>query len=129
MKLADIERLKECLSELTDTTIYKYEKEVNKTRNNKLNEFESLLEGLMGLNGEAGEAIDILKKQMFQDHKEDYKHIASELGDCCWYITVTANAMGYSLVDILNMNIEKLHKRYPNGFDSAKSIDRSEDDI
>lgn len=89
----------------------------------------SMLHGLMGLNGEAGEAIDILKKSLFQGHVLDKEHLAKELGDVAWYLAVTANSIGYSLEDIFKMNIEKLKARYPDGFDTKKSTNRAEDDI
>lgn len=88
-----------------------------------------LEEGLMGLNGEAGEAIDILKKFLFQDHELDKVHLAKELGDIAWYLALSADALGYDLETILNMNIEKLRLRYPNGFDSNLSIHRRTNDI
>lgn len=90
---------------------------------------QSILHGLMGLNGEAGEAIDILKKAMFQGHDLDVEHLAKELGDVAWYLAVTANAIGYSLDDIFRMNIEKLKARYPDGFETEKSTNRVEGDI
>lgn len=90
---------------------------------------QSILHGLMGLNGEAGEAIDISKKAMFQGHDLDVEHLAKELGDVAWYLAVTANAIGYSLDDIFRMNIEKLKARYPDGFDTEKSTNRVEGDI
>lgn len=90
---------------------------------------QSILHGVMGLNGEAGEAIDILKKAMFQGHDLDTEHLAKELGDVAWYLAVTANAIGYSLEDIFKMNIEKLKARYPKGFDTERSTNRAEDDI
>lgn len=48
-----------------------------------------LLNSLMGLNGEAGEAIDILKKHLFQGHELDTEHMAKELGDVAWYLAVS----------------------------------------
>lgn len=67
-----------------------------------------LLNGLMGLNGEAGEAIDILKKHLFQGHELDTAHMAKELGDVAWYLAVSANAIGYDLETIMQMNVDKL---------------------
>lgn len=84
-----------------------------------------ILNGLMGLNGEAGEAIDILKKHFFQGHDLDKKELATELGDIAWYLAVSADAIGYDLETILQMNINKLKDRYPDGFDSFKSINRN----
>lgn len=85
--------------------------------------------GLMGLNGEAGEAIDILKKFLFQGHELDVQHLAKELGDVAWYLAVSADALGYSLEDIFKMNIEKLRARYPNRFDPELSKNRKADDV
>lgn len=94
-------------------------------------EFARLTEGLMGLNGEAGEAIDILKKCMFQGHNlmEEKEHLAKELGDVAWYLALCADAIGYTLDDIFFLNLQKLQKRYPDGFDPDRSIKREANDI
>lgn len=95
----------------------------------KISETTRLENGLMGLNGEAGEAIDILKKFLFQGHELDKKHLAKELGDVAWYLAVSADALGYYLEDIFQMNIDKLKARYPDGFDQERSVNRKEGDI
>ena len=86
----------------------------------------AILHGLMGLSGESGEAIDIFKKHLFQGHDFDVKHLAEELGDVAWYLAATAHAIGYDLETIFNMNIEKLKKRYPKGFNSSNSVNRND---
>lgn len=88
---------------------------------------ERLLNGLMGLNGEAGEAIEILKKFFFQGHSLNYDRITEEIGDALWYITLCAKAMGKTLEDIARYNIEKLEKRFPNGFSTERSVHRQEE--
>ena len=88
-----------------------------------------MLNGAMGLNGEAGEVIDIVKKHIFQGHKLDTDHIAKELGDCLWYIAVCAKGAGYSLDEIAEMNKAKLRNRYPDGFEADKSLHRAKGDI
>ncbi len=88
-----------------------------------------LMNGLMGLNGEAGEAIDILKKHLFQNHGLDRAHLAKELGDVAWYLAISADALGYTLEEILQTNVEKLRARYPDGFDSERSTHRKEGDL
>ncbi len=88
-----------------------------------------ILNGVMGLNGEAGEAIDMVKKATFQGHDLDYRHIAKELGDILWYIAVTAQGIGYDLETIMQMNVEKLRSRYPDGFEAEKSMHRKDGDI
>ena len=90
---------------------------------------ELMLNGVMGICGEGGEACDLLKKHLFQGHDLDKEHFAKELGDCLWYIAVAAEGAGYKLDDIMSMNIEKLKKRYPDGFEAELSINRKSDDI
>ena len=88
-----------------------------------------LLNGVLGLTGEAGECADLLKKHLFQGHELDEEHLVKELGDVAWYLAVTAHALGYDLETILQMNVDKLWKRYPTGFDAARSQHRGENDV
>lgn len=110
-------------------TINDYQKEALRTEAGADNSYPRILNGLMGLNGEAGEAIDILKKHLFQGHDLNKEHIAKELGDVAWYLAVSADAIGYKLEDILQMNVDKLKQRYPQGFKSELSINRNKNDI
>lgn len=123
-------------------TINEYQKEALRTEHGIERSFVYLFEnpeegkkwhrltnGLMGLNGESGEAIDLLKKTLFQKHEFDREHMAKELGDVAWYLAVSADAIGYSLEEILQMNVEKLRARYPDGFDSERSQHREEGDV
>ena len=83
---------------LSNMTINEYQKEALRTApTNWRDPIEPLENGLMGLNGEAGEAIDILKKHLFQGHPLDREHLATELGDVAWYLAVSADALGYTL--------------------------------
>ena len=95
-----------------------------RTRNKLLTKTRTFENGVMGLCGEAGELIDHVKKHMFQGHSLDKEYIAKELGDILWYLSLTAHAIDYNLEDIANKNIDKLKKRYPNGFEADKSINR-----
>lgn len=88
-----------------------------------------MLQGVMGMNGEAGEAIDLVKKFIFHGHKLDKEHLAKELGDVLWYVATCAEALGYSLDVIMKMNIDKLAARYGEAFDSEKSQHRKEGDV
>ena len=110
-------------------TINEYQKEALKTESGMNHDYPRILNGLMGLNGEAGEAIDILKKHLFQGHDLDRDHIAKELGDVAWYLAISADAIGYDLETVLQMNIDKLKSRYPDGFESCKSVHRKSGDI
>ena len=110
-------------------TVNEYQKLVMKTLNPDLDKKDVLINGVMGLCGESGEAIDIVKKWLAQGHELDKEHLAKELGDIAWYLAETATALVLSLSDIFEANIEKLKKRYPEGFDSEKSVNRIEEDL
>lgn len=110
-------------------TINEYQKEALRTESGMNKEYPRLLNGLMGLNGEAGEAIDILKKHLFHGHKLDEEHLVKELGDVAWYLAISANALGYDFETILQINIDKLKARYPDGFETEKSLHRKSGDI
>lgn len=110
-------------------TINEYQKAALRTASSENEKYPRILNGLMRLNGEAGEAIDILKKHLFHGHDLDKEHLAKELGDVAWYLAVSADAIGYDLETILQMNVDKLMKRYPDGFDTEKSKHRQENDI
>ena len=88
-----------------------------------------LINSVMGLCGESGEAIDIVKKWLMQGHELDKEHLIKELGDVAWYLAVSANAIGYDLETIMQMNVDKLKARYPDGFDAEHSLHRNQDDI
>jgi len=107
-------------------TINEYQKLAMKTLNPELTKKDILINGVMGLCGESGEAIDIVKKWLAQGHELDREKLAKELGDIAWYLAETAFALEIPLEEILQGNIEKLTKRYPEGFDSERSLFRTE---
>ena len=88
-----------------------------------------LINGVMGLCGEAGEAIDIVKKHLAQGHELDREGLIKELGDVAWYLAETATALGIDLDEVLERNIDKLKKRYPEGFSAEKSQHRQAGDV
>lgn len=96
------------------------------TLNRKLDKKEILTNSVMGLCGESGEACDIVKKHLFHGHELDRDSLIKELGDVAWYLAEAAEALDVSLDEILERNIEKLKKRYPEGFSEEKSINRTE---
>lgn len=110
-------------------TINEYQQLALRTINPELSPKEQLLNGLMGLCGESGEAIDIMKKHLAQKHDLDKEHLANELGDVAWYLAVASYFLGCDLETIMDKNIEKLRKRYPVRFEADLSINRAEDDI
>ena len=109
-------------------TINEYQQRAMATLNPKLTERDVLINSVMGLCGESGEAIDIVKKWLAQGHALDREHLAGELGDVAWYLAEAATALGMPLEDILRANLEKLERRYPDGFSTERSVGREADD-
>lgn len=109
--------------------INEYQRLAMQTLNPELNKKEVLINSVMGLCGESGEAIDIVKKWFAQGHELDKEHLKKELGDIAWYLAEAATALDTTLEEILQANIEKLQKRYPEGFNKEKSLTRLKGDI
>ena len=78
----------------------------------------------LGMAGEAGEIIEVIKKERFHSHPRDRHHLVNELGDLFFYFTLMLEAQGYTLDGIIEENILKLNKRYPRGFEKERSIHR-----
>lgn len=93
------------------------------------NREEWLLNAALGLSGESGEVADIIKKYRFHGHELNLDELKKELGDCCWYIALFCTALKIDLQEVMEDNIEKLKKRYPEGFDKSRSINREENKI
>lgn len=110
-------------------TINEYQKLAMRTSSKDMSPDYHLLNGVLGLTGESGEVADLVKKNWMQGHVLDLEHVAKELGDICWYIAEAATAIGYDMETIMQMNIDKLKKRYPEGFDSERSQHREKGDI
>lgn len=87
-----------------------------------------VLNGVLGLGGESGECIDLVKKHLFQGHDLNKDDLVKELGDVLWYIAETASGLGVSLSEVARINLEKLHKRYGGDrFSAEKSRHRSDE--
>ena len=106
-------------------TVNEYQNLAMTTLNRELSQKDILINAVMGLCGESGEAIDIVKKHLFQGHGLDKEKLAKELGDIAWYLAEAATALDMDLEDIFDANIEKRRKRYPEGFDAERSIHRN----
>ena len=109
-------------------TINEYQVLAMTTLNPELSKKDVLINGVMGLCGEAGEAIDIVKKHLHQGHALDKAALAKELGDIAWYLAEAATALDMPLGDILQGNIDKLKARYPEGFEADRSRIRPQED-
>lgn len=103
-----------------------YQKLAMTTLNPALSQKDVLLNGVMGLCGESGEAIDIVKKHLHQGHALDREKLIKELGDIAWYLAETAFALDVDLDEVFEGNIAKLKARYPEGFDTQRSVHRTD---
>ena len=85
-----------------------------------------LIISALGLAGEAGEFANLVKKLTAHGHEISAEILADELGDVLWYVAEAATACGLSLGEIGRQNVEKLRRRYPQGFETERSINREE---
>ncbi len=105
-------------------TANEYQTEAMGFMNAAFSKSDALLNGVMGLCGESGECIDLVKKHLHQGHDLDREAMKKELGDVAWYLAETAWALDISLEEVLRGNLEKLKRRYPGGFSAEKSRNR-----
>ena len=91
--------------------INEYQKEAMTLLNPEIPQRDVLLNALMGLCGESGEAIDLMKKHLFQGHELDREKLIKELGDVAWYLAEAATGLDIDLSEVLQRNLDKLHAR------------------
>ena len=101
-----------------------YQRLAMTTLNPALEKKDVLINAVMGLCGESGEAIDLVKKHLHQGHELDKEKLIKELGDIAWYLAEAAHALDTDLDAVFEGNIAKLKARYPEGFDSERSVNR-----
>ena len=109
--------------------VNEYQRMAMTTLNPHLSKKDVLINSVMGLCGESGEAIDIVKKWLAQGHELDKERLTKELGDIAWYLAEAATALDLPLEQVFQVNIDKLRKRYPNGFEVRKSLVRLKGDL
>lgn len=110
---------------------------IKKINNNQLVNSDELiipdiggvLNGCLGLAGESGEVLDLIKKWVFHENELHVEHLKKELGDVMWYVAMICESMELDIDEIFQMNINKLKVRYPEGFDPDKANHRRADDI
>ena len=92
-----------------------------------------LMTALIGMLAESGEFAEVVKKKVFQSdskfNSDEIFHMKRELGDVLWYWVQGCIALGFTPDEVMDENIKKLEKRYPNGFEVVRSEVRSDDDI
>lgn len=86
-----------------------------------------LLHSAVGCCTEAGELQDALKRELFYGKPFDATNLCEEYGDLLWYVAIGLDALGVSMEDCMERNINKLKARYPAKFDAAKAVNRNLD--
>ena len=81
----------------------------------------------LGLCGEAGEFAELVKKLVFHKHQISQIKLAEELGDVLWYVAAICSRLGLSMSDVMQANVEKLKKRYPEGYSQEASVRRQDE--
>lgn len=92
-------------------------------------ELGGVLNAALGLSGEVGELNDMLKKWIFHEKQLDIDHAKKEAGDICWYLAMLCESFGWNFDEIMQINIDKLKARYPEGFDTYKANHRQAGDV
>lgn len=92
-------------------------------------DFGGVFNACLGLSGEVGEFNDMIKKWIFHEKQLDIDHAKKEAGDICWYLAMLCESFGWSLDEIMQMNVDKLKSRYPEGFDVERANHREEGDV
>lgn len=83
----------------------------------------------LGLSGEVGEFNDMIKKWVFHEKNLDMEHAKKEAGDILWYVVMLCESFGWNMEEIMQMNVDKLKARYPEGFDVERANNRAEGDV
>lgn len=120
------------MDELRINELNDYQEKALRTWNTDKDYESRIVNAALGLSGEAGEVADMIKKGVCHGHGINSDHpksvslseLAKELGDILYYVSVMANEIDYSLQEIAEININKLAKRYPEGFSVESSINR-----
>ena len=105
-----------------------YQEAAARTINKTLWQNQQAYHALHGMASEIGELHGLYQKS-YQGHELRASHLKKELGDLLWFIAEYCTAMGWTLEDVAQTNIDKLKARYPEGFDADKSLHRKEGDI
>lgn len=85
-----------------------------------------IMNACLGLSGEVGEFNDMVKKWVFHEKEFDEQEAKKEMGDIMWYVAMACHAFGWNLDGIMQMNIDKLKARFPEGFDTNRANHKQE---
>lgn len=105
-------------------TLNEYQDLAQRTSRKDISPDDHLMNAMLGLSGETGECCDLVKKCFYQDGRDIRASMMDELSDVMWYVAEAVTAMGWTLDEVAQHNIDKLRKRYPDGFSADRSLYR-----
>jgi NTP pyrophosphatase (non-canonical NTP hydrolase) len=108
-------------------TLEEYQRAAARTMNSRLADTERLVDAAAGLAEESGEVLGLVRKHAYMGHPLDRERLTRELGDALWCVAAVATALGVSLDDVAAANVEKLARRYPEGYSDEASRGRPSD--
>ena len=101
-------------------TLNEYQALAQRTSSKDISPDDHLFNGILGLAGETGECADLVKKCFFQDGRDIREDLKDEAGDVLWYVVEVISAMGWTLEEVAQHNVDKRRRRVPNGFDPER---------
>ena len=108
------------------STLAEYQQAAVRTINRSLTTEQRMVDAAAGLAEEAGEVLGLVRKHVFMHHELDRARLVTELGDALWCLTGVAAAVGVSLDEVAAANVEKLRRRYPDGYSDSASARRGD---
>lgn len=110
--------------------IQEYDMKFSSEQSNKESvDIGGIFNACLGMSGEVGEFNDMIKKWVFHEKELDMEHAKKEAGDILWYVVMLCESFGWNMEEIMQMNVDKLKARYPEGFDVERANHRAEGDV
>jgi NTP pyrophosphatase (non-canonical NTP hydrolase) len=110
--------------------IQEYDMKFSSEQSNKESvDIGGIFNACLGMSGEVGEFNDMIKKWVFHEKELDMEHAKKEAGDILWYVVMLCESFGWNMEEIMQMNVDKLKARYPEGFDVERANNRAEGDV
>jgi len=86
----------------------------------------AILHAIIGIGSESGELLDVLKKALVYHQRFDFEHAKEEVGDLLHYIARLIDSCGWTFEEVMQENVQKLQKRYPNGYSHQAATERAD---
>jgi NTP pyrophosphatase (non-canonical NTP hydrolase) len=102
-------------------TLDEYQRAAARTMNPRLSDEERLMDAAAGLSEEAGEVLGLVRKHLYMRQPLDRERVTRELGDALWCLAAVAMCLGITLDEVASTNVEKLRRRYPEGYSDEAS--------